>query len=395
LQPLLITHFATANPLGLGAAATFEALAEARSGLRLNDFERAEINTWIGRVEGLENQPVIGELARYDCRNNRLAQLGLRQDGFEEAVRRARKKYGAARIAVLIGTSTSGILETELAYQRRQAGDGALPENFNYACTHNLFSVADFVARYLELEGASLTISTACSSSAKAFASAHRFIEAGWCDAAVVGGVDSLCLTTLHGFAALELLSERPCKPCDAARDGISIGEAAGFALLEKPDRAKSDCALLGYGESNDAYHMSSPHPQGEGAWLSMSKALACAGLKPSDIDYINLHGTATPANDSMEDRAVYRLFGAEAPCSSTKGWTGHSLGAAGITETIICLLCLKHDFIPGTLNLETPDAQLQSHIISANQERPIERVLTNSFGFGGNNCSLVLGLAE
>ena len=390
MQPLLVTHFATANPLGLGAAAMLKALREARTGLRPNDFEHAEINTWIGRVDGLERQPVVTELAGFDCRNNRLAQLGLRQDGFEPVVAQARKKYGAERIAVLIGTSASGILETELAYRKRHPADGALPADLNYQGSHNLFSVADFVRRYLHLQGPSEVISTACSSSAKVFASAYRFIEAGWCDAAVVGGVDSLCLTTLHGFASLELLSDQPCRPCDAARNGISIGEAAGFALLER--HGEANIALLGYGESSDAYHMSTPHPQGEGARLSMHKALDCAGLTSEEIDCINLHGTATPANDSVEDQAICQLFGESTPCSSTKGWTGHTLGAAGITEAIISMLCIEHGFIPGTLNLETPDPQLKSRIVKVNENRALKRVLSNSFGFGGNNCSLVFG---
>ncbi|MGH8751628.1 MAG: beta-ketoacyl-[acyl-carrier-protein] synthase family protein [Burkholderiales bacterium] len=392
MQPLLLTHFATANPLGLGAVATLDALRERRGGLRPNDFEHADIPTWIGRVAGLESQPVIKALSEFDCRNIRLAQLGLRQDGFEPAVARARNRYGAQRIAVLIGTSTSGILETELAYRRRDA-QGVLPPQLDYRHTHNLFAVADFVRRYLKLDGPSLAISTACSSSAKVFSCAYRFIEAGLCDAAVVGGVDSLCLTTLHGFAALELLSPQPCRPCDAARNGISIGEAAGFALLER--QGEADIALLGYGESSDAYHMSTPHPQGEGARFSMHQALNRAGLTAGEIDYINMHGTATPANDSVEDRAIYQLFGGETPCSSTKGWVGHSLGAAGITEAIFCLLCIQHGFIPGTLNLETLDPEIKSRVLAANQERPVRRALSNSFGFGGSNCSLVFGKTE
>lgn len=391
MQPLLATHFAIVSPLGRGAATTLAALREARTGLRPNDFEYSDVKTWIGRVAGLDEETLQGELAAFDCRNNRLARLGLRQDGFEQAIAAARRKYGARRIAVLIGTSTSGILETELAYRRR-SNDGALPQNLDYQHTHNLFSVADFVRRSLDLSGPALAISTACSSSAKVFACAHRFMTAGLCDAAVVGGVDSLCLTTLHGFASLELLSPQPCRPCDAKRDGISIGEAAGFALLERQDRGEAEIALLGYGESSDAYHMSSPHPQGEGAYGSMKKALECAELRPEQIDYINLHGTATPANDSVEDQALYRLFGSSVPCSSTKGWTGHSLGAAGISEAIIAMLCLKHDFVPGTLNLQTLDLQLRGRIVVANENRKLRYVLSNSFGFGGNNCSLVLG---
>jgi 3-oxoacyl-[acyl-carrier-protein] synthase-1 len=204
----------------------------------------------------------------------------------------------------------------------------------------------------------------------------------------VVGGVDSLCGTTLYGFASLELLSSQACRPCDEQRDGISIGEAAGFALLER--EADAEFALAGYGESCDAHHMSSPHPQGEGAYLAMNQALQRSGLAPEEIDYINLHGTATKANDLAEDLAVFRLFGPRTSCSSTKGWTGHALGAAGITEAIICTLCLRDDFVPGTLNTTALDPKLKSGIVIKGEKRPLKRVLSNSFGFGGNNCALV-----
>ena len=370
------------------------ALRESRTGLRPYDFDTAELETWIGRVEGLEDEPVIGRLAEFDCRNNRLAQLGLRQDRFEHAVAEARRRYGAHRIAVLIGTSTSGVLETELAYRRRDRATGALPSDLNYSGSQNVFSVADFVRRYLELQGPAAAISTACSSSAKVFASAHRLIEANFADAAVVGGVDSLCLTTLHGFASLELLSRAPCRPCDAARDGLSIGEAAGFVLLERAEPDAGAVVLLGYGESSDGYHMSAPHPDGTGVHLAVTQALERARLAPGAIDYINLHGTATLANDRAEDAALHRIFGAGVPCSSTKGWTGHTLGAAGATEAIISALCLERSYVPGTLNTRTLDPSLRSRIVLSGAERPLRHVLSNSFGFGGNNCSLVLGRA-
>jgi 3-oxoacyl-[acyl-carrier-protein] synthase-1 len=381
------------SSLGSGCAALFAALREARSGLRLNDFDTAALETWIGRVDGLEDEPVVSRLAEFDCRNNRLAQLGLRQDGFEHAVAEARRRHGAHRIAVLMGTSTSGIHETELAYRRRDRSTGALPSDFNYRCTQNVFSVADFVRRYLALEGPAAAIATACSSSAKVFASAHRLIAAGFADAAVVGGVDSLCLTTLYGFASLEVLARGPCRPCDATRDGISIGEAAGFVLLERTENDAATVLLLGYGESSDGYHMSTPHPDGTGVHLAVTQALARAALAPDAIDYINLHGTATPANDRAEDKALHRIFGDRVPCSSTKGWTGHTLGAAGVTEAIISALCLKHSYVPGTLNTRTLDPSLRSRILLAGEPRPVRHVLSNSFGFGGNNCSLVLGI--
>ena len=370
----------------------FAALREARSGLRRNDFDTGTLETWIGRVDGLESEPVVSHLAEFDCRNNRLAQFGLRQDGFEQAVAEARRRYGARRIAVLIGTSTSGVHETELAYRRRDRATGALPADFNYRYSQNVFSVADFVRRYLALEGPAAAIATACSSSAKVFASAERLIEAGFADAAVVGGVDSLCLTTLYGFASLEVLARDPCRPCDATRDGISIGEAAGFALLERTGDATETILLLGYGESSDGHHMSAPHPDGAGVHLAVTQALDRAGLAPDAIDYINLHGTATPANDRAEDKALHRIFGDRVPCSSTKGWTGHTLGAAGITEAIISALCLRHSYVPGTLNTRMLDPSLKSRILLAGEQRPVKHVLSNSLGFGGNNCSLVLG---
>jgi len=219
-------------------------------------------------------------------------------------------------------------------------------------------------------------------------------MAAGVCDAAVVGGVDSLCLTTLYGFHSLGLTSGAPCRAFDADRDGISVGEGAGFALLEKnPAPYAADAMLLlGVGESCDAYHMSSPHPEGLGARLAMEQALKAAGLAPAGIDYVNLHGTATKANDASEDRAVHELFGGATPVSSTKGSTGHLLGAAGITEAIISLLAIEHGLLPGGLHTRNLDPGLRSNYLLENRHARVTRVLSNSFGFGGSNCSLVLG---
>ena len=394
MTPLVLTHFTAVNALGRGTAAVFEALAGARSGLVPCAFENVQLETWVGEVAGLDDLPVIERLAEFDCRNNRLAQLALEQDGFAQVVAAARDKYGARRIAVILGTSTSGILETEHAYQQRDAQTGALPAGFRFATTHNLYASSDFVRRYLGLEGPAAMVSTACSSSAKVFASAWRLMSLGLCDAAVVGGVDSLCRNTLYGFASLDLVGREPCRPCDAQRGGISIGEAAGFALLERPGRAgtHSGVALLGYGESSDAYHMSTPHPEGEGAALAMRRALACASLDPGTIDYINMHGTASQVNDSMEDKAISAVFGTNTPCSSTKGWTGHALGAAGITEAVIAALCIRHGFMPGCLNARAIDSSFTSAVLLANRQGRVERVLSNSFGFGGSNASLIFG---
>ena len=388
----IITSMATANPLGRGLSATWDALRKDRHGLRPNDFEDAAVKTWIGRVDGLEAEPITGDLADFDCRNNRLALAGLRQDGFEQAVAVARHHYGPERIGVLIGTTTSGILETELAYRRRTPSGELLPLNVRYRQTQNLFSVSEFVRRRLNLKGPVASISTACSSSAKVFASASRWLAVGLCDAVVVGGVDSLCFMTLYGFASLGLLSETPCRPCDEGRTGLSIGEAAGFMVLERRGDREGALQLLGYGESSDAHHMSTPHPEGLGAALAMERALDRAELKPIEIDYINLHGTGTPANDLAEDRAVWTTFGGRTPCSSTKGRTGHTLGAAGITEAILSALCLRHDFIPGTVHVNRLDPQLQSCVMLHSESRPLRAVISNSFGFGGNNCSLIFG---
>lgn len=392
-RALTLTAMATANPLGLGVPSTWEALREDRHGLRPNDFEDASIKTWIGRVEGLETEPITGNLAHFDCRNNRLALLGLRQDGFERAVVRARQRYGPDRVGVLIGTTTSGILETELAYRRRAPSGEMLPMTVRYRQTQNLFSVSDFVRRHLLLNGPVTSISTACSSSAKVFAAASRWMATGLCDAVVIGGGDSLCFMTLYGFASLGLLSDAPCRPCDADRNGLSIGEAAGFILLERQGEGDGTIQLLGYGESSDAYHMSTPHPEGTGAALAMERALERAELKPIDIDYVNLHGTGTQANDLAEDRAIWATFGGRTPCSSTKGRTGHTLGAAGITEAIVAALCLRHGFIPGTLHTNRLDSRLQSRVVLTSDYRPLRQVMSNSFGFGGNNCSLIFGM--
>ncbi len=395
MTPLFVTHYTTTNALGRGVDASLRAVLEGRSGLRPNDYAASTLQTWIGRVDGVEEVALPDAVDAFDCRNHRLAWLGLQSDGFLAAVEAARAHHGAPRIAVFMGTSTSGIEETEQAYAR-SARSGDLQWTAQaYRHTHSPGSLAHFVRAVTGLQGPAMVISTACSSSAKVFAAAARYIEAGVVDAALVGGVDSLCQSTLYGFNSLELLSDRPCRPWDAARDGISIGEAAGYALLERTRTSADTPALLGYGESSDAYHMSTPHPDGEGARLAMQQALARAGRTAEEVDYINLHGTATPANDRSEDRAVTRLFGERAVCSSTKGWTGHTLGAAGITEAVVSLLCLRHQVVPGTLNTETLDAALSVAVQRETVRRSVSTVLSNSFGFGGNNCSLIFGAAR
>ena len=396
MTPLPISASTLTSALGAGCAASIDALQAQRSGLAPVRFFGCPLPTWTGEVAGVDAVALPAALAAFDCRNHRLAWLGLQQDGFSAAVTAARKRWGARRVGVFLGTSTSGLLQTELAYRHRET-DGALPASFHYGATQNTYSLAAFVARALGLEGPSWVVSTACSSSAKVFGNAARLIAAGLIDAAVVGGVDSLCLTTLYGFNSLELLSSDICRPWDAARNGLSIGEAAAFALVERePDEGRTAPHgwLLGVGESNDGHHMSTPHPEGAGAIEAMRAALADAHLRPADIDYINLHGTATPSNDAAEARAVGQVFGADTPCSSTKGATGHTLGAAGAVEAAIALLAMRHGLMPAGLNLRRVDADLKLNYLPINRHAPVRRVVSNSFGFGGSNACLVLGAA-
>ena len=393
MTPLHLSHYTQVSCVGDGLAALRRALRSGTGGLAPCRFDGTALPTWIGEVAGLDRAPLPAAFADYDCRNNRLALRGLQADGFDAAVNDAIARHGPRRIGLILGTSTSGILETEIAFRHRDA-DGALPAGFNYRGAHTTSSLAAFVRAWFGLEGPAVVVSTACSSSAKVFAAAARMIHAGLIDAAVVGGVDSLCLTTLHGFASLELTAPEPCRPYDAARQGISVGEAAAFALLERPPATLDADAvlLLGCGESSDAYHMSSPHPEGLGARMAMEAALADAGLTPAAVDYINLHGTATLNNDAAEGRAVGALFDSRVPCSSTKGLTGHTLGAAGALEAVVCGVALSDGLLPGSANTRQLDPSLRLDYLLASRDAPVKCAMNNSFGFGGSNCSLVFG---
>ncbi len=395
MTPLALSAYTLTTCLGRGIDATREALRAERSALAPCAFETVQLDTWVGEVAGVDDQRLPEALSRYDCRNNRLTLMGLETDGFGDRVREAAAKYGADRVGVFLGTSTAGILQTELAYRRRDAESGALPGDFHYRTTHNAFSLAEFTRDHFGLSGMAMAISTACSSSAKVFAAAARQLALGTIDAAIVGGVDTLCLTTLYGFASLQLTSKNPCRPYDAARDGISIGEGAAFALLERNTApAAGTVMLLGVGESSDAYHMSSPHPEGLGARMAMEAALRSASLSPADIGYINLHGTATPANDAAEGKAVAALFGDRVPGNSTKGATGHTLGAAGAIEALICAMALTDDRLPGSPGTGALDPSIPIRYQLHGEDAVLRYALSNSFGFGGSNCSLVLGVA-
>lgn len=396
LQPLYVNAYTAVTAIGAGRDATRAALAAMRSGLAPNDFDSARVDAFVGRVAGLESVAVPVPLRDFDCRNNRLAWLGLQQDGVMDAVARAVARHGADRVAVIAGTSTSGVLSTELGYRARDPETGALPGTVRYAEAHNFSALTEFVRRALALTGPTLTISTACSSSAKVFATASRWITAGLCDAAVVAGVDSLCGTTLHGFNSLQLVSRMPCRPFDIARDGLSPGEGAGIVLLERePAPGPDGIALLGYGASADAYHMSAPHPEGLGAQLAMSAALGRSGRAADRIDYVSAHGTATRNNDMVEAHAIVQVVGPDTPVTSLKGFFGHTLGASGIIGAVTSLLAIEHGFIPGTVNTTTVDPECEAKIQLEFATRPVRTVLANSLGFGGNNASLVFGVVE
>ncbi|SEN50917.1 3-oxoacyl-[acyl-carrier-protein] synthase-1 [Luteibacter sp. UNCMF331Sha3.1] len=392
MPPLAIRAYTATSALGRGLHAHADAIAHSRGGLSPNDFSVAPLACWVGRVAGIEDEPLPAALADWDCRNNRLAWIALQQDGFADAVRAARERYGASRVAVLLGTSTASIGATEDGYRRLDHGQ--MPADLHRPVLHTPHSLAGFVAAAFDLEGPCLTVATACSSSAKVFANAERMIRLGLIDAAVVGGTDTLCDSVLFGFNALELVSPEPCRPFDARRNGISIGEAAGFAILERPVDGDDAPLLIGYGEASDAHHMSTPHPEGLGAELALSDALARAGLQPRDVDYINLHGTASQKNDEVEAALVARTFPASTRASSTKGFTGHTLGAAGILEAVISLLAIRDGTVPGNLGADVPDPLCGPQMAWHGESADIRIALSNSFGFGGNNACLAFARA-
>ncbi|WP_448102908.1 beta-ketoacyl-[acyl-carrier-protein] synthase family protein [Luteibacter jiangsuensis] len=393
MTPLAVSAYTATSALGRGLQAHADALAASRGGLAPNDFSTAPLDCWIGRVAGVEDEPLPPELAEWDCRNNRLAWIALRQDGFADAVRAARERYGSARIAVLLGTSTASIGATEEGYRRLDHGN--MPADLHRPVLHTPHSLASFVAAAFDLDGPCLTVATACSSSAKVFANAERMIRLGLIDAAIVGGTDSLCDSVLFGFNSLELVSPEPCRPFDAARNGISIGEAAGFAILERIEAAKDSPLLIGYGEASDAHHMSTPHPEGLGAELALRDALTRAGIEPGDVDYINLHGTASQKNDEVEAALVARTFPSTTRASSTKGFTGHTLGAAGVLEAAITLLAMRERQVPANLGATTPDPLCGPQMAWRPEPADIRIALSNSFGFGGNNACLAFARAE
>lgn len=336
--------------------------------------------------------PIPQSLINYNCRNNRILLAALGQ--IESSVRRLIKHYGADRIGVVIGTSTSGIAEGELAVGVLRA-TGQMPPSYHYK-QQELGGAAEFLARYLDILGPAYTVSTTCSSSANALASARRLLRLGVCDAVLVGGGDALCRTTLEGFAALGAISNTRCNPFSKNRDGTVIGEGAALFLMS---REPAPIALLGVGASSDAYHISAPRPDGAGAYAAMQAALRDAGLTPEQVDYINLHGTGTRQNDAMESLAVGQLFGTKTPCGSSKPATGHCLGAAGAIETGLCWLILsslnnENSLPPHLWDGESDPELVRLGFVTLENYKlnPLQYCLSNSFAFGGNNVSLLIG---
>jgi 3-oxoacyl-[acyl-carrier-protein] synthase-1 len=382
-----ITAFATANALGMDARAVAGALREGRTGLTPCRFD-VPFQTWTGALP--DELPALP--ARLQAYDTRLARMALHLlDGVASAVSAAVRRWGADRVAIVVGTSTAGILETERAYAE-WAERGRLPERFDFERQHTFHALTEVLRQASGAEGPAWVLSTACSSSAKVFGSARRLLACGLADAVLVGGVDTLCQTTLRGFHALQAVSRTPCRPFSAARDGLSIGEGGALALLER--EGDGPVRLLGVGESSDAHHMSAPHPEGLGARRAMEEALAQAGLTGGELDHVNAHGTATPANDVVEARAIAAVVGTEVPVSSTKGYTGHLLGAAGAAEAAIAMLCIVHGLVPESLGCEPIDPAVPVRIARAGEARRVRTVLSNSLAFGGSNASLVLGAA-
>jgi len=379
------------NALGADVEAIVPALAAGRSrGMGVVQMGIGDV--FVGRVtSSLEIAPRAA-LARYDCRNNRLLLAALAQ--IAPAIEAARERYGAHRIGVVLGTSTSGIEAAETAFMH-QARAGELPGSFNYR-QMEIGTAAPFAAAALDVHGPAFTISTACTSSAKAFVSARRLLQLHLCDAVVVGGVDSLCELTVQGFASLESTSRERTNPMSRNRCGINVGEGAAVFLMS---RDEGPVMLAGAGESSDAHHVSAPDPQGRGGELALREALADAGIEPAAVGYVNLHATATRKNDEMEARLMARLFTNGVASSGTKPLTGHQLGAAGATELGFAWLTLARDDVAlprhvwdGEADPDLPALDLVDSERFLSRTSGPQHVMSNSFAFGGSNVSLILG---
>ncbi|CAD6875871.1 beta-ketoacyl-ACP synthase [Methylomonas fluvii] len=394
ISPVAVTAYQCVSAGGDDMDALYASLLANRPCLKPLTLFDIPFDTVVGEVTSALPD-IRPDLKNYNSRNARLALKALEQGGFRTEVERAVACYGEARVGLILGTSTSGIYDSENAYARLQQ-DGVMPGDFYFTNVQTAQATAEFLQLELGLQGPCYAISTACSSSAKALAAAQRLIGTECCDAVLVAGVDSLCRLTLRGFNSLQLISADACRPMDAERQGINIGEGAALLLLEKPSIENTDRPrLLAVGESSDAHHMSAPHPEGLGAATAMAQALRLAGRDVSEVDYINLHATASTLNDLAEARAVASVFANPPPCSGVKGLLGHTLGAAGAVEVVVSLLALERGFLPGTCGLQMPDPECRFPLVTAPELNISPRlILSNAFGFGGNNASVLLEAA-
>ena len=394
LEVIYLNQLGIICPLGNSREAVKRCLLDrAQSGVSLSDDYSPGRLLPLGRIDAELALPRVNHLdVRSRSRNNQMALAALAQ--IRPAVDSAIESYGRARVGIVVGTSTSGIAESEAAF-RDYASHGSLPEDFHYG-QQELSSLATLLAAELDVSGPAYVHSSACASSAKALASAARLICSGACDAVLTGGVDSLCAFTVAGFAALESVSATRCNPLSHNRNGINIGEGGALFLMS---REPGIVALRGWGESSDGHHLSAPDPSGTGARLAIDRALSRAGISAGSIEYINLHGTGTLQNDAMEARVIDALFSDAVAVSSTKPFTGHTLGAAGAIEAGLCWLAMQDD---------NPDGRLPPHLwdgipdpslpalrvaeVGSRLGRPLHWALSNSFAFGGANAALVLG---
>jgi 3-oxoacyl-[acyl-carrier-protein] synthase-1 len=388
VRPLPITGFALCNALGATRDEVRDALYEGRSGLGPSPIE-IPFETAVGAVHA--SLPTLPEpLAAWGTRTTRIAALLLGQ--LENELDAMRSRWPSHRIAIILGTSTAGADVTEQAY-RLYLRDGALPADYDLFKHHTYGAMLHVVRELVGVRGPAWVISTACTSSAKPLASAQRLIESGVIDAAIVGGIDTLCGITLRGFHSLDALSSVRCRPFSAERTGLNIGEGGAFLLVE---REAAPLALLeGVGESSDSYHVSAPHPEGLGAKLAMERALAQAGVTAATVDHVNAHGTGTKLNDDAESKAIVALCGRDVPVVSTKGYTGHMLGAAGGTEAVFAMMAILDGFIPASLGATPLDPKIEARVATERTAGTFSRVLSNSFAFGGNNVSVLIGAAR
>ncbi|MHC9511865.1 beta-ketoacyl-[acyl-carrier-protein] synthase family protein [Kangiella sp. M94] len=386
-----LNHMALNNALGSKHDEVFSKLISGNtSGMVPYRSPATSKEFLVGRVQ-TQLPAMPAGFAKHNTRNNRLILNCLEQ--LSASLSELSQTYPAHRIGIVMGTSTSGIAEGEIALQSH-AQSGKFPEDFNY-CQIEMSSPASFIKDYLQLNGPAYSISTACSSSGKVFASARSLIENDICDAVIVGGADSLCDMTLNGFDSLEAISPQLALPFSVNRNGINIGEGAALFIMS---REAAPIALLGVGESSDAHHISAPHPDGQGAALAMAMALEDAGLQAENIDYLNLHGTGTELNDLMEGKAVSRILTDSTIASSTKPLVGHTLGAAGATELAFCWLALSQSSAPFHFPKHYYDGQYDPAIptltlaTGQTSSQPLKVAMSNSFAFGGNNVSVIIG---